>query len=442
MRSPIRANVQDGKPRIALLLIAFMLAVIVFRLHEALPVLSIVKPGFLAGPVGVTILLIISAPGTFNRILEDKTVQGVALYVSWTAITVPFALYASLALDTVTGITSLLLLVGGLSMLDARPSTVTSLFWLVLSLGSALAVLAYLMGGDAGRLGFGSSLDPNDLGAIMVALIPIGIGLFRRSSAVPRLIAMCCTAFIIFIMISTNSRGATVAFVASMLAFIVVIPPRKILQWALALVVVGTIAWSAAPPSFKERMATLADTSDDYNTTAYGGRKQIWKRGISYALASPVVGVGAGNFPIAEGDRLTEQGLTGKWSAAHNSYVQAAAELGFVGLAIYVYLLGRAILFAWRWSRLERVTHGRLGGPELFSSLVGLSVAAYFLSHAYFWMIFATIGITGVAERVRVSVTDSYTLSNLSKPSFIRTRNKGYRLRSTVAPEPTTRPYR
>ena len=43
-------------------------------------------------------------------------------------------------------------------------------------------------------------------------------------------------------------------------------------------------------------------TSDsDYNHTSETGRMQIWSRGIGYMLANPLLGVGPGNFPSAEG---------------------------------------------------------------------------------------------------------------------------------------------
>jgi len=80
-------------------------------------------------------------------------------------------------------------------------------------------------------------------------------------------------------------------------------------------------------------MHTIIKPEEDYNRTAEEGRVKIWKRGIGYMMLHPVFGVGAANFPVAEGTisplaGRTEVGLGVKWGAAHDSFVQIGAELG------------------------------------------------------------------------------------------------------------------
>src|SRR5678815_3555338 len=92
-----------------------------------------------------------------------------------------------------------------------------------------------------------------------------------------------------------------------------------------------------------QQMGTIASESD-YNRTDETGRVQIWKRGIGYMLSNPLLGVGAGNFPAAEGllspfAQRQQFGVGVRWSAAHNTLVQVGAELGVVGLVLFVALV-------------------------------------------------------------------------------------------------------
>ena len=64
-------------------------------------------------------------------------------------------------------------------------------------------------------------------------------------------------------------------------------------------------------------------------------------------VANPVLGLGPGNFPIAEGTLSAiaarqQFGIGVRWNAAHNSYVQIGAELGFPGLVLYLAVIASA----------------------------------------------------------------------------------------------------
>ena len=66
-------------------------------------------------------------------------------------------------------------------------------------------------------------------------------------------------------------------------------------------------------------------------------------------MANPLLGVGPGNFQTAEGtlSPLAERqqyGVGVRWNAAHNSFVQIGAELGFPGLALFVAVIVSAFV--------------------------------------------------------------------------------------------------
>src|SRR5690606_18131398 len=144
------------------------------------------------------------------------------------------------------------------------------------------------------------------------------------------------------------------------------------------LLLVGSAAWQWGPPDYRARMISLVQGEEDYNQTHYTGREQIWERGRMYWRQNPVLGVGAGNFPMAEGAQLESIGLTGKWSTAHNSYLQAFAELGTPGGLIFLGILFagiRASLPLWRPRRGSSAAHR----PEFLAAIAAAMVAGYFL---------------------------------------------------------------
>jgi O-antigen ligase len=187
------------------------------------------------------------------------------------------------------------------------------------------------------------------------------------------------------------------------------------MKWLAALLVITPIVWTFAPSAFRERMFTLNNLESDYNTTDYMGREQVWKRGLGYWKGSPIWGVGVGNFQYAEGRTLMAMRQGGKWSAAHNSYLEALVDLGAVGFGIFIALLWNCGRIALRYCAIgQAAVRPPPGGhrPELLASLVALAVSGFFLSFAYFWGLFALFGIVAVAGKFAPVRSPSQTSSS------------------------------
>ena len=96
-----------------------------------------------------------------------------------------------------------------------------------------------------------------------------------------------------------------------------------------------------------------------------------------------------------------------RWGAAHNTYVQVAAELGIPGIMLFLALMGGAFAALRRAARWSRRT-GRPRGPvaklsqTLMASLVGFAVGAVFLSLAYTDMLYMLLALAaGLAKTAR-----------------------------------------
>src|SRR5690606_12304079 len=247
-----------------------------------------------------------------------------------------------------------------------------------------------------GQLYWGS-LDPNDLGSYAAIAFPFAATQARRASGLFKWVALATAPLCVYILLLTGSRGGTLAFAGTILTLMLVLPCRRRIVAALVVMVAVPAAWSIAPDTFRDRVRSLTNLEADYNTYDYLGRDEVWKRGVRYTIENPVTGVGLGNFDTAEGQVLTSMGQRGKWSAAHSAYIQAFAELGFVGGILFLVLLARTAAV---FTRLARNRDPTLARPEYIAALAGFAVGAVFLSHAYFWGLIGLLALGALAHEV------------------------------------------
>jgi O-antigen ligase len=146
---------------------------------------------------------------------------------------------------------------------------------------------------------------------------------------------------------------------------------------------------------------SIGALNEDYNTSAYGGRKAIWTRGLSYLRDHPITGVGISNYSEAEGQALAAIGKRGLWYNAHNMFVQIGAELGVPGLLLMLFLLTSAFKAAGSvWSSRD----GPPAYPEALGALASFVTTGLFLSMAYSEMLAFVAAIAMLAQRERWTV--------------------------------------
>src|SRR6266571_196373 len=223
-----------------------------------------------------------------------------------------------------------------------------------------------------------------------------------------RLALLAILACLMVTLVKTGSRGGFLGFVAVAVYLLVWfdgVAPAK--RWAaVALPVLLLVALGGG--GYFERIQTLLHPDTDYNWSGNSetGRMEVWKRGIGYMLDRPLLGVGAQAFGVAEGTlapeaaRLEEYGKGFKWSTAHNAFVEIGAEIGVLGLLLFVALLVgafRVLARARRGPQREAAVLAR----ALDGSLVGFVVTACFLSQAYSAYFYTLLGMTLGLARLR-----------------------------------------
>ncbi len=382
-----------------------MLAVVTVRLHELIGPLRFIKPTFTLGVFGVGYLIMRSSNKARTSALQYLPTKLLIAYLIWITLLVPFAIWPSRAFLTVQTLIPCVLMVGALALCPPTRTVsdkVTWFYWLMII---AITLSAFILKkGDDGRLAIGGSYDSNDTAALLASAVPFALGIISRNRGKIRWGAIAGLLLVVAAIAASQSRGGFLALIAGCFVFGWGFKASKRIMMIVGMVVMGLVGWTFTGDEFRERMGTLLEIKDDYNFQTFDGRIAIWTRGVGYTLESPILGVGPGNFGFRDGQWLAQHGLTGKWSAAHNSYVQSFADLGFPGGILFLAMLivaSRGAYAHWRPKRSRR--KNGYHRPEYLASIVALVVASFFLSFAYSPVVFGVLGLAALADRARVA---------------------------------------
>jgi O-antigen ligase len=322
------------------------------------------------------------------------------LLVGWAAISLSWAEDTAAALDSLTRYipNAMLFLI-----VFAGVRTREQLLWVVgaFVLGALISAIYGLAvppaADDAGRL-TGAGGDPNETAAALVAAAALAIALAAslRGKPLLRLAAIAIAPLCAFASLLTLSRGGLVAFGAALIAAVLMAGRRRGQVLALTVIVaslaIGYFAF-LAPAQAVERV-----TEVDGGT----GRVDIWTVGWRMVEDEPLRGIGTGNFPVASIHYLLEPGallrddfIVDEPKVAHNTYLGVLAELGLVGLTLFLIVICFAIGCAVRAARYAAEMNERqmdILARALVVALAALLAAYFFISREYskqLWLLLA-----------------------------------------------------
>jgi len=215
--------------------------------------------------------------------------------------------------------------------------------------------------------------DPNEFALAIGLGLPLALTLWaRRRSLLSTMIMAATIGLGVICIILTESRTGQMVIVAVAAAYFAVRFGWK----GLAL---GAVL--AAPALI------LGGRSTGEASASSQERLEAWAVGLRLLRQSPIWGVGQAQF--------TEY----HYITAHNSFVLAAAELGAVGLMLFIglyYVAFKVVLTAMR--RYRQVPEARaayLWGRGLLAVLCGMAAGTFFLSLTYHPVIWLFFGLTG-----------------------------------------------
>jgi len=168
------------------------------------------------------------------------------------------------------------------------------------------------------------------------------------SDAVRRIVAVCAGALMLFGILETASRGATLAATAVLVVAAIRARgriPRQV--WLGVGLLVLLIAAIFSP--FLMRKFTDRGQVDPYNYA----RTQIWRGVLPVIEQHPILGVGFGQYlHISKRYTLPVDGVVARYlkraQMAHNEYLQHIAEQGIPTALLLFSLLGYAVYLVWK----------------------------------------------------------------------------------------------
>jgi O-antigen ligase len=168
------------------------------------------------------------------------------------------------------------------------------------------------------------------------------------------------------------------------------------LSLSFAALLTAAVYWGAFAPASAIQRFTGADPTGS-------GRTDLWTIGWRIVQSHPLLGVGAGNFQTSTIHYLLQPGLI-RFSVfivdtpdvAHNIYLQVLAELGVVGLALFLTIVAFCVVCAARAAQRlgQQGDHiNELLARGLLLAMIGLLVSDFFSSQLLakqLWLLLAT----------------------------------------------------
>lgn len=381
----------------------FLLIVVsISRVHKHFGILAQMRPALVLAIAALGFALM--KPGALRLpVLRTRPARLMLAIVVMACISVPFGISMGNSAKFLLDALFRLVLVYVLLMLALKgPREIYQFTWAwVISCGilAWMATFVFQLS-DAGgvqRLSHLYTYDANDIGVILVCGIPLGLGLFETSGRLGKFVSGGILLWSGLALARSGSRGAFVGLVVLVVAFLWTARHVAIGHRLVAIgVIVGSLA-IAAPFGYWDQLESLSRPKEDYNWESETGRRKVALRGLEYMADRPLTGLGVDNFAKAElsisemaQDRYRVKGI--KQSAAHNTWIQAGAEMGFPGFLIWIAFVFGPMLGVRREGR-RLPASWRKGDPEqrllyvmtvyLPLAILGFAVTSTFVSFAY-----------------------------------------------------------
>ncbi|TQK71242.1 oligosaccharide flippase family protein [Nocardioides sp. SLBN-35] len=275
---------------------------------------------------------------------------------------------------------------------EAVAARIATAFLLSCTAAGVVATVRFLTTG--GRAA-GPLEDPNDLAFFLVAALPFALVAAHRRSPLGVAAVAGCAAVLVVATCATFSRGALLAMGVMLLTALLLrtLRPATVVTVALAALAALGLLWAThaevVERSLLEKEHIAAANVESRYTT--------WTMAAEMTADSPFLGQGPGGFAAATQAYLPGDVGAVPQTVVHNMYLDVASELGLLGLAGFLVLIGYAVRGALRARR--RTVPGSAERPLADAVLVafaGTLTAAGFLSEQFYLPIWLLVAL-GVA---------------------------------------------
>ena len=198
--------------------------------------------------------------------------------------------------------------------------------------------------------------------------------------------------------IASSSRGAIVG-VVGVVFYLSFFSKRKLRAWTASAVLLF-LAYLMMPAQFLERFQKAGN--DPTSLT----RIEYWTRAWELLQQNPYFGIGYYNWLPYYRDHFFNPSLYWRVEEAHNTYLQMGAELGYIGLAIFVCMVAVSFRINWKSASLckeEGMDFLRGWALGMNAAGLGMILASVFLTAFFmpnYWIHFAfTVCLSNVVQK-------------------------------------------
>lgn len=411
----------DPTQQTPFVLLTTMLALFVLRPWDIIPVLGVVRPMMLITALTIAAFFMSRPVVEFWEVRPAKLLIA---FLTMICISVLFSYWQSqsfsIATDYMKQIALFVLIVNLIKSFD-RLKIFIGVFVATCAYHGIAAVIDFSAGSGERLTGISEPYfgDPNDLALSLVMVLPLAWWLSTIVQSMwSRMVLYGAMLAMIAGIVATQSRGGLLALIASV-SVLIALQGRQMLG-TLAIIVVAAIAFSMVvlPADVFDRYRTITEYQKDESAMT---RLAVWTAGFAMCADHPLTGVGAGAFESVYGQHyIDRKGAGNIWRAAHSSYVEVAAELGIIGIILFLAILTWAVMSLMRSRRIldqvqlylsnsTRIVAEQLKMLDgaLLSSMAGFIVGAAFLSRGYDMIFMIILSLIAVIERSAVVLSDS-----------------------------------
>jgi len=243
--------------------------------------------------------------------------------------------------------------------------------------------------------------DNNPVAIGMWMIVPVLVALSRTAArGWERRLLQFMTVGVIYRAVVTFSRGGFLT--AGVVALYYLLRSRQRVRALVGLAIVSLLIVPVLPDEFWARMQTIEVPTDELpleeQDTSSLGRVHFWHVALAMAAANPVTGVGHNSYNTSYDAYDFSGGLYGSQRSVHSVWFGVVAELGYVGLLLFLLQLVLALLAC---RRVRIAARGQPAMNELHQfaialevSILAFMVGGTFVPLAYNEMIWHFMGLT------------------------------------------------
>lgn len=247
--------------------------------------------------------------------------------------------------------------------------------------------------------------SPNVMGSFLVMFAPMVAGIAYYSKKLwVKILAIGATGMMCLCCLFTFSKGAWAGLAVAVVVFAILLDRRLIALMGIA----GASAFLMVPSVANRILFVL--TPEYRAASLRAGRMIRWQTGLAllHNQANPLLGFGLGRFGGAVAMQ-NQVSASFEYFYMDNYYLKTLVEMGYIGLAFYIFLLVGLAVWCLRSIRnAPKIgdSRNRILAASMFSGMMGVLMHCYFENIfevpymvAYFWSLAAAVMYLGYFRR-------------------------------------------